>query len=84
MTCPVCNSHSSSVLSAVNDDRPCPSCGTPASVILEVDALRSKRGDEQLKRRVEELMIELGKVTAERDQLRRVVDGVRLAIDDDA
>lgn len=83
MECPVCRSYSSSVLAAVVQGDPCPSCGTPANVILDVERLRTERGDAELKAKVEELMIELGKVTADRDRLARIVEGVRCALDDE-
>ena len=83
MTCPVCNSHSSSVLRAVVEGDPCPNCGTPADVILEVEQLREQRADAALKARVEALTIELGKVTVERDRLARIVENVRFALDDE-
>jgi hypothetical protein len=81
MTCPVCDSRTSAVFGAVMDDQPCPHCGAPASVIVEVNALREQQADQGLKARVEELLIELGKVTTERDRLARIVEGVRYALD---
>lgn len=81
MTCPVCNSRTSSVLNAVSHGDPCPVCGTPADTVLQVEQLRELRADGALKARVEELLIELGKVTAERDRLAQMVEAVRYAME---
>jgi hypothetical protein len=80
MNCPVCGSYSSSVLRAVEDGEPCPNCGAPAATILEVNHLRERRSDEQLKARVEALLIENGKLKQERDRLLLILDRVQLAL----
>lgn len=79
--CPVCSSYTSAITAAVQDNHPCPYCGTSADVIWEVNLLRGQRADEQLKARVEELLVELGKVAADRDRLAGIVEGVRSALD---
>lgn len=80
MTCPVCGSHTSSVLYAVRDGEPCPHCGAPADVIERVNALQETRADSTLKAELERTIIELGKVTAERDRLALIVAAVQQAV----
>jgi hypothetical protein len=80
MTCPVCGSHTSGVFSAAQNGDPCPRCGAPADVILRVDALRETRADEALKAELERTVIELGRVTAERDQLAVMVEAIRMVL----
>ncbi|WP_435601335.1 hypothetical protein [Streptomyces sp. C10-9-1] len=53
MTCPACNSHTSSVLAASEEGRPCPICGLSADAALEIDGVRQQRSDEALKARLE-------------------------------
>jgi hypothetical protein len=83
LECPVCGSYSSSVLSAVYDGRPCPGCGASAAVVIEVENLRQQRGDQALRDRVESLLIELDKVTTERNRLRLTVQRVQDALETD-
>lgn len=58
MTCPACNSHTSSVLAAFEDGRPCPNCGLSAEAALEIDGVRMRRADEDLKARLETVIKE--------------------------
>lgn len=53
MTCPACTSHSSSVLAAFEEDRPCPECGLSAESALEILSVRERRADEELKAKLE-------------------------------
>jgi transcription elongation factor Elf1 len=53
MTCPACNSHTSSVLAAFEEGRPCPNCGLSAGAALEIEGVRQRRADEDLKARLE-------------------------------
>lgn len=53
MTCPACNSHTSSVLAAFEEGRPCPNCGLSSEAALEIAGVRQRRADEDLKARLE-------------------------------
>lgn len=53
MTCPACDSHTSSILNAFEEARPCPNCGLSAEAALEILTVRQKRADEDLKARLE-------------------------------
>lgn len=53
MTCPACDSHSSSVLNAFEEGRPCPNCGLSAQAALEIQMVRQRRADEDLKAKLE-------------------------------
>ncbi len=53
MTCPACNAHTSSVFAAFEEGRPCPNCGLSAEAALEIDGVRQRRADEQLKAQAE-------------------------------
>lgn len=84
MKCPVCGSYGSDIYRSVMvDNGNCPHCGAPGDVIDRVDQLRQQRADEQLKAELEQALTDLGKVTAERDRLARIVEGVRLAMADE-
>lgn len=52
MTCPGCDSESSSVLSAFRDGDPCPFCGLSAQAAAEIDRIHQTRADEALKTQV--------------------------------
>lgn len=81
-TCPGCNSRTSAIRQAVQDGEPCPYCGLPADVIWQVEGVRARQADETLKAEVERLLIENGKLTAERDRLARQVEQIRWALDE--
>lgn len=49
MTCPACDSHTSAVLAAFDEGNPCPYCGLSAGAALEIQTVRLKRADEELK-----------------------------------
>jgi hypothetical protein len=53
MTCPACSAHTSSVLAAFEEGRPCPNCGLSAEAALEIEGVRQRRADEELKARLE-------------------------------
>lgn len=53
MSCPACNAHTSSVLAAFEEGHPCPYCGLSAEAALEIDEVRQRRADEDLKGRLE-------------------------------
>lgn len=64
MTCPGCQSHTSSVLAAFQEDEPCPQCGLSAGAAFEIQTVQQSRADDRLRQRVEELV-------KEADQWRR-------------
>ena len=83
LECPVCGSYSSTIYHAVIlEGGNCPVCNTPGDVIDRIDRLRAKRGDEELKAELEQALVQLGKVTAERDRLARIVASVQCALAD--
>ncbi|WP_328436919.1 hypothetical protein OHA71_06505 [Streptomyces sp. NBC_00444] len=53
MTCPACDSHTSSVLTTFEEQRPCPYCGLSAEAALEILTVRQRRADEELKAQLE-------------------------------
>lgn len=53
MTCPACNSHTSSVLAAFEEGRPCPECGLSAEAALDILTVRQRCADEELKTKLE-------------------------------
>ncbi|MEO3856181.1 hypothetical protein [Acrocarpospora sp. B8E8] len=64
MTCPGCDSHSSSILTALLDDRPCPYCGLSAEAMREIEEIRQSRADEALQARLQDAI-------KERDEAQR-------------
>jgi DNA repair exonuclease SbcCD ATPase subunit len=75
--CPVCNSETSDLWTALRDGEPCPYCGASASLIAEVNELRLRRADEQVKVELEQTLVKLDKVTRQRNELARVIREVR-------
>lgn len=53
MSCPGCDSHSSSILRAFQEDRPCPYCGLSAEATREIEDIREARANEALKAQLE-------------------------------
>lgn len=82
MTCPGCQSHTSDVLRAYNDDEPCPHCGLPKSATTQVLAARKKAADADLTARYEELALRVGRAEGETVKLRNVVDQIRNILDE--
>jgi uncharacterized Zn finger protein (UPF0148 family) len=80
MTCPGCGAHSSSVLIKVNDGEPCPFCGLSADAITEITDVRRRKADEDLKARLEKMLVERDRAVAEAAKLNRVLYAVRRAI----
>ena len=54
MTCPGCDSRTSSVLRAFEEGHPCPSCGLSADAAGEILRIQRARADEGLKRELAE------------------------------
>lgn len=82
MTCPGCQSHTSDVLRAYDEDEPCPHCGLPASATDQVLAARRKAADADLTARYEELAVRVGRAESEAVRLRNVVDQFRDILDE--
>jgi hypothetical protein len=79
-TCPGCDAHTSSVLRAMEEDSPCPYCGLSAAAMVEIEAVRESRANDDLKEKYRLLMVEHDKLRArcERlaDRLGQVMDAV--------
>lgn len=80
MTCPGCGAHTSSVLLSAEDGEACPYCGLSAGAIWEIDAVRRKKADEDLKERLEKALVERDRAVTEAAAIRQVLQGVRSAI----
>lgn len=81
--CPGCNAYTSVVARAVmEDDRPCPHCGLPADVIRQVQSVRAKQADDQLKTQLADALLRAGKAEGEVVRLREFVNTVRGALGD--
>jgi hypothetical protein len=78
--CPVCDSYTSNVAWAVHNGEPCPYCGTPSALIVQISQLRERRGDEQLRTELEQALIKLDQVTRARNHLARVVGEIRRTV----
>jgi tRNA C32,U32 (ribose-2'-O)-methylase TrmJ len=81
MTCPVCDSHTSSVRRAVLDGEPCPYCGASADLIAQVNDLRARNVEESLVVQLTELRSRAEKAEAEVGRLRGVLSSVRWELD---
>jgi hypothetical protein len=64
----------------VTDGEPCPGCGLSADAILEINGVRRKQADEELKRRLETALLECAQSAAEASELRRTLQAVCHAI----
>lgn len=79
-SCPVCEAWTSEVGYAVRDGEPCPYCGTPADLILRIDALREAHGDRRLRQELETALVDMSKARQEADRLRDMLTRVQLAL----
>lgn len=76
--CPACKSHTSGIYDAFEGEREaCPVCGLPGETMREIARVRESHASEELKGRVEALMVRAGKAEAERDALRVKLDRVK-------
>ncbi|MFG3340551.1 hypothetical protein [Glycomyces sp. NPDC048151] len=79
-TCPGCNSWSSSIGIAWRNGDPCPSCGLSAAAAAEIDEIRDKRGNDELKERLEKALLErdaaLREVSRMYEQFSVILDAV--------
>lgn len=80
-TCPGCNSHTSAVWAADGDDAPCPHCGLSAASRFEIQAVRARQADEQLKAQLEDALLRAGRAEAEVEALRLTMQRVRWALE---
>lgn len=87
MTCPGCNAHTSSVLAAFEEGRPCPNCGLSAEAALEIDGVRQRRADEELKAKLETAIKERDAAQRElrlvKARLERITDLVGRPLDEE-
>jgi hypothetical protein len=74
MTCPGCNSYTSSILLAFEDERPCPHCGLSAEATTELLAVREKVANDELKAKLTAALLRADK--AER-RVYRLEDALR-------
>jgi len=82
MECPGCRSYSSSINRAVLNGEPCPNCGLPALIILEVEAVQNLRIENDLKERHVEVLIYNGRLRTEVTLLRCILADVKYALRD--
>lgn len=59
--CPACQSYTSGIRQAFNNDEPCPVCGLAAATAAEIDAIQTRRADEQIKAELEAALVRAGK-----------------------
>lgn len=81
MTCPACDSYTSSILQAYEDGSRCPVCGIPAEVTVAVLEARKRNADADLTERYEAAEIRAGRAEAEARKLRRHLDAIKYAVD---
>lgn len=84
MTCPACNSHTSSTLAAFEEGRPCPNCGLSAEAALEILTVRQKRADEDLKARLETAIKERDEAQRELRWAKRRLEQIGETLDEAA
>jgi hypothetical protein len=53
MECPGCGSYSSRILTAYQEDEPCPVCGLSSEAMHEIETVRESRANEELKTQLE-------------------------------
>lgn len=81
MTCPGCSTHSSSVLYAYREDRPCPECGLSNEAMAEILDVQRSRADEKLKTHLAEEIKRRGIAEAKVARLEYRLGEVRNAMD---
>lgn len=82
MTCPGCQTHTSSVLARYLEDEPCPYCGLPASAAAEVMAAQKRNADAELTRKYTEVVTRLGHAEAETAKLRSALQQIGWILDE--
>jgi len=78
--CPGCGACTSGVLADDQNGEPCRYCGLSAQARAEVRAVRRTQADEQLRRRVEELVVERDRLADQVATLTRFKERVVGAI----
>lgn len=81
MTCPVCDSRTSAVLSGVREGSGCPYCGASASLIQQVDDLRNRNVESALVEQLVDLGSRAEKAEAEAARLRGILASLRHELD---
>lgn len=61
MTCPGCNTHTSSVLNAFENDRPCPHCGLSVEATAELLEVREAVANAELKTKLTAALVRADK-----------------------
>jgi hypothetical protein len=80
MECPGCHAATSSVRVSVMNGDPCPYCGLSADAVLEINVIRRKQADDELKERLATALAELDRLRAEAARLRGQVASARRAL----
>jgi hypothetical protein len=80
-TCIGCNSHTSAIYRAFEDDKPCPYCGLLAEVTARVEEARRVGAESGLIKRYQEAEVRASKAEAEllllRQHLAQIEEAVR-------
>lgn len=84
MTCPGCDSHTSSVLVAYQAGGPCPYCGLSWAAIAEIERIQHTRAGEELKAELAETIKARDAAERRAATLGRKLDRVRRALDSEA
>ena len=79
-TCPGCDSTTSGVLRAIEEGTRCPYCDLPAHVINQVNGVRRRRADEQLKEELAAALLRAGRAESELGKAKRKLASIRLAL----
>ena len=82
-SCPVCDAWTNSVGLAVRDGRPCPHCGAPAELILQIDDLQRRKADKNLVVQLATLGSRVANLERENMRLRAKLDRARTELEGD-
>jgi len=82
MTCPACESHTSSILAAFNNDLPCPVCRLPADAARAVIEAEERHVSEELQQRYIEAEQRATKAEREARVLRNRLAALRAVLDE--
>lgn len=79
--CPACHAYTSGVGNAERGElSECPHCGLSSDVIREVIATRRRVADDELKAKVEDLLIRLDRAETARGTVVKILNQVRQAL----
>jgi hypothetical protein len=84
MTCPGCGGHSSSVLMAYYDEKPCPFCGLSNEAMSEILSIQRSRADEKLKAQLAEEIKRRSAAEQKAALLQRQIDEIRHVLGEQA